>query len=263
MVCMKIVVTGSHGTIGSQLVKQLTAAGHTVLGWDRTQVPITDYWAMESWLKTQAPDALYHLASPSQPTGLENEGWLVNYQWTSELAWLCRELKIDFIYTSTVMVFSNQVPGPFTPDTRPDAYEGYGMEKRLAEERVFYQNPQAKVIRLGWQIGHQAGSNNMVDFIETRMKSDGLVPCSTHWLPACSYLDDTAEILVSLLALAPGLYQFDSNEKWSFYQIAFALNVVHGKRWKITATDNFVYDQRMTDPKLPLKSLKNHLKTLK
>ena len=32
---MKIVVTGSHGFIGSHLVKELISSGHTVDQWDR------------------------------------------------------------------------------------------------------------------------------------------------------------------------------------------------------------------------------------
>jgi dTDP-4-dehydrorhamnose reductase len=61
----------------------------------------------------------------------------------------------------------------------------------------------------------------------------------------------------------PGLYQFDTNQKWSFYQIAFALNKVLDKGWKITATDTFVFDQRMVDPRMPAVSLKSRLPSLK
>jgi dTDP-4-dehydrorhamnose reductase len=260
---MKIVVTGSSGTVGSALVKHLEAQGHQVLGWDRVQVPITDYWAMEQFLRASGAGALYHLAVPSKPTGVPNESWTVNYQWTSELAWICKELGITFVYVSTVMVFSSQRQGPFTVDTVPDAGDGYGMEKRLAEDRVFHQNPNSRVIRLGWQIGGPEGSNNMVDFLDNQFRHDGLVSCSTQWLPACAFLDDTVPVLASMLDHDPGLYQFDTNQKWSFYQIAFALNKQLGKKWKVTANDSFVFDQRMVDARLPSVSLKTRLPSLK
>lgn len=260
---MKVLITGCSGTIGSQLKKRLEASGHQVVPWDRTKVPNTDYYAMEGFLKDIRPQVLYHLAVPSRPTGMENESWMVNYQWTSELAWLCRSLNIQFIFISTVMVFSNNAKGPFTPESRPDAAEGYGYEKRMAEERVFFQNPGATVIRLGWQIGDEPGTNNMVDFLETRMKTDGLVSCSTQWFPACSYIQDTVEVLEWVQKQPSGTYLFDTNEKWSFYQIAFALNQIHGKRWKIIPADNFVYDQRMQDPRIPTHSLSKHIKGLK
>lgn len=260
---MTALITGARGTLGSALSAHLSSKGHTVVAWDRQKVPLTSYEAMEAYLKEVRPDVLYHLAVPSRPTGLDNESWMVNYQWTSELAWLTRTLNIRFVYTSTVMVFSNQAKGPFGPQANADAGEGYGYEKRVAEERVQYQNPSSRIIRLGWQIGEGTGTNNMVDWLDARMRSEGLVTCSTQWLPACSYLADTVEILAGLPDLEPGLYHFDSNEKWSFYQIAFALNQVHGKRWKIIASDNFVYDQRMIDERLPRRSLAARLKGLK
>jgi len=260
---MKIVVTGSGGTLGSVLVPYLEGQGHTVVPWDRAAVPITDYWAMEQFLRASGAGALFHLAVPSRPTGLANESWTVNYQWTSELAWICKELDIRFVFVSTVMVFSSQRQGPFTVDTTPDAGDGYGMEKRLAEERVFHQNPASRVLRLGWQIGGPAGSNNMVDFLDAQFKADGLVACSTQWLPACSFLEDTVPVLASMVDRDPGLYQFDTNQNWSFYQIAFALNKTLGKKWKVTANDSFVFDQRMVDPRLPSVSLKTRLPSLK
>ncbi len=260
---MKIAVTGSSGTLGSALVPYLKGQGHKVIAWDRSKVPITDYWAMEEFLRSEGVQALFHLAVPSKPLGTPNESWTVNYQWTSELAWICKELAITFVYVSTVMVFSSQKQGPFTVDTAPDAGDGYGMEKRLAEERVFHQNQASRVLRLGWQIGGPVGSNNMVDFLDAEFAADGLVSCSTEWLPACSFLEDTVPVLAAMLDRDPGMYQFDSNQKWNFYQIAFALSKVLKRNWKITATDSFVFDQRMVDPRLPLVTLKSRLPSLK
>ncbi len=260
---MKIAVTGASGTIGSALVPFLVGQGHQVVAWDRTKVPITEYWAMEEFLRSEGVNALFHLAVPSKPTGAPNESWTVNYQWTSELAWICKELGIIFVYVSTVMVFSSQKQGPFTIDTRPDAGDGYGMEKRLAEERVFHQNPASRVLRLGWQIGGPSGSNNMIDFLEAQSANTGLVACSTQWLPACSFLDDSIPILASMIERDSGLYQFDTNQKWNFYQIVFALNKELGRKWKVTATDTFVFDQRMVDNRLPSVSLKSRLPSLK
>src|SRR5690606_6962301 len=114
-----------------------------VVAWDRKAVPIDNYAEMERFLAQTKPDALFHLAIASKPTGRENEGWMVNYYWPSELAWATRQLKIPFVFTSSVMVFTNNAKGPFTIESPPDAAEGYGGEKRRAEERVFYQNPDA------------------------------------------------------------------------------------------------------------------------
>src|ERR1700733_2283801 len=146
---MKAIITGAHGTVGSALSKHLKAQGHQVVAWDRFVVPIDRYQPMEDFVREERPDVLFHLAIASRSTGVANESWLVNYEWASELAWITKQLGVRFVFTSSVMVFSDGARGPFTVDTQADALQGYGYEKRMAEQRVFHQNPDAVVARLG------------------------------------------------------------------------------------------------------------------
>lgn len=259
---MQYLVTGCNGTIGSKLRSYLQDRGDKVFCWDRTRVKIDNYQAMEDYLVQINPDAVFHLAIASQPSGRENEQWLVNYQWPSEIAWICRKLGIPLVYTSTAMVFSDSQSGPFTLDSEPESLEGYGYLKRQSERRVFYQYPQARIARLGWQIGSAPGSNNMVDFLDKKMQEVGEVSCSELWLPACSFLEDTVAALVHLLDLDPGLYMLDSNKGWNFYQIASALNASLGSPWKILPARDFEFDQRMLDARCGIPPLSQRLPQL-
>jgi dTDP-4-dehydrorhamnose reductase len=259
---MKAIVTGAHGTVGSVLARHLRTQGHEVVAWDRVTVPIDRYKPMEDFVRREQPDMLFHLAIASRSTGVPNESWLVNYEWASELAWITRQLGVRFIFTSSVMVFTDNAKGPFTVDSEPDASQGYGYEKRMAEQRVLHQNPNAIVARLGWQIGERAGSNNMIDFLEKKAAAGETIGASRKWYPACSLVSDTAAALSWLASEKPGLYQINSNTGWNFHQIAPALNEKHGGRWKIVGNDDFVYDQRMIDPRVPIPSLQHTLTTL-
>ena len=259
---MKAVVTGASGTVGRALVAYLTSKNVQVIAWDRSQTPIDDYSIMETYLSEVSPDVVYHLAVPSKSSGIENEAWLVNYHWSSEIAWITRILSIKFVYVSTVMVFSNDHNGPFTVDSMPDAPSGYGYDKRIAEKRVFHQNPDAFVVRLGWQIGDAPGSNNMIDYFTKQMKLHGEVRASKKWLPSCSFLGDTAIALGEITTETNGLYLINSNYRWNYFQIASALNERHGNLWKITATDDFDYDQRMVDARVKLPKLEESLPEL-
>ena len=255
----RILVTGASGTVGSAFRQCASAHGAQVIAWDRTAVPIDRYQPMEDFVRETRPDALVHLAIGSRSTGRANESWLVNYEWTSELAWIARVLEVRFVFTSSVMVFTDAARGPFTTASEPDASDGYGHEKRMAEQRVFQQNPDARVVRIGWQIGESAGSNNMIDFFERQMREHGRINASRRWLPACSFLPDTAAALWSALSQPPGLYLVDSNARWNFFDIATALNRRHGGKWKIVPTDVFVYDQRMQDDRLQVPALSTRL----
>jgi dTDP-4-dehydrorhamnose reductase len=259
---MKAIITGASGTVGSALKAHIEREGGTAIAWDRTQTPIDDYGAMEAFVRQHQPDALFHLAVASQSTGRENEGWLVTYHWTGELAWICRQLGVRFVFTSTVMVYTDDAKGPFTPETVADTKAGYGYDKLKAEERAFYQNPDAVVARLGWQIGDAPGTNNMIDFFEREMEKNRQINASRKWYPSCSFVEDSAALLTSLSSGSGGLYLVNSNTRWTFYEIATALNHLHGNRWKIVPNDDFVYDQRMIDERVPIAPLNARLPDL-
>ena len=259
---MKALITGANGTVGTALQQQLTAANWQIATWDRSQIPIDDYAIMENFVREQNPDVLFHLATASQPTGRENESWLVNYEWTSELAWICRQLDVRFVFTSTVMVFTDDAIGAFTPDSVPDASEGYGYEKLQAEQRTRHQNPDAIIARLGWQIGESTSGNHMLSNLTQQMADNGKISASDKWYPACSFLTDTADALIALSQMDAGLYLVDSNTKWTFYEIVQALKAHHNADWVIEANEDFVYDQRMIDARVPIAKLDERLSRL-
>jgi dTDP-4-dehydrorhamnose reductase len=260
---VRVLVTGLRGTVGAALGERLRAGGDSVVGWDRAEVAIDDYAAMDRFVGDVAPDAVVHLAIASRPTGRDNEAWLVGYHWPSELAWICRERRVRLVYASTVMVFTPAARGPFTAATPPDEDEGYGGDKRRCEERVRHQNPRAVVARLGWQIGYAVGSNNMVDYLQRTQRERGEIAASTHWLPACSFLPDTADALARLLRARPGTYAIDSNAGWSMYEICRALADAREARWTIVPVDEPRQDQRMLDAHLAVPTLRRRLPTLR
>jgi dTDP-4-dehydrorhamnose reductase len=257
---MKVLVTGAGGTIGKVLCGLLEQRSIEVISWNRNRIPLEEYQVMEDYVKDVQPDILFHLAFASKLTGIENETWKINYEWPGELAWITRQLQVKFVFTSSNLVFSNRQFGPFDTASKPDAESGYGYEKRMAEERVRAQNPDALIARLGWQIGHAAGSNNMIDYLQRQMDESGIIRANVNWKPACSFLDDTCSQLIDLAAdCPPSLYQLDANEHWNFFEIATALNKLHSNPWKVEAVSGEIMDNRMTDARLQLPSLINYL----
>jgi len=255
----RALVTGASGTIGSALCDKLREQQWEVFIWDRKQVPINDYYKMENFIKLTRPDVLFHLAYSPDP----NQSWFVNYEWSSELAWITKILNIKFILASTNLVFKNSTQGPYTRESIPDADQGYGFEKRKTEERVLFQNPASIIARLGWQIRKQVGTNNMIDFFKRKIQSEGIIRASTKWLPACSFLEDTSSKLIELATVfPPGIFMLDSNECWNLYEIAVALNEEFSFGWKIEATDDYVFDSRMIDERIKMISLKERLPQL-
>lgn len=252
---MNILMTGSKGTLGQVLAGHLQNLGHQLTAWDRQRIHPLDLDHQAFYLDEVKPDALMHLAIAAQPTGADNEGWRVNVEWSEHLARLCAVRGIPLVFTSTALVFNNDVSGPFNVNSPANASEGYGQDKRIAEERVRAANAEARIVRLGWQIGSRPEGNNMLAWCAQQQRENGFIGASTRWLPACSFLPDTAAALARLLQMAPGLYMADSNGGYSFFDILLALREHVGSDWIIKPNEDYVYDQRLQDPSLPLPDL--------
>lgn len=260
---MKLLLTGAHGTVGKALTAAATQAGHRVVAWDRQAAHPLDLASHAGWIDHIAPDAIFHLATAATPTGADNEGWRINVEWSLHLAEIAAARALPLAFTSTAMVFDNSQSGPFTLAFPSNSREGYGFEKRMAEHGILLRHPEgARVIRLGWQIGREPAGNNMVAHAAREMQAHGQVHASCRWFPACSFLEDTAQALLRVLEAPPGLYMADSNRGHTFDQILRALAAQFGYDWAVRTNEDYIYDQRLIDPRLGLPALVSRLPQL-
>lgn len=259
----KILLTGANGTIGQVLKKELEYLNFEVFCWDRDKIPIDDYYKMKFFIEKINPDVIYHLAAiTSFDENLRFDSWNVNFEWPSEIAWICYLLDIKFVFLSTAMVFSNNFIGPIRENSLPDANAGYGYEKLRAEEQVFRQNVNSLVVRLGFQIAKN-GKNSMIYHIQNEIDNKGVFYASSNFYPACSFVEDTAKFLIDCMNFDSGIYMFDSNKKWNFYQIVCGLKKYLNKDWNVEEVFDFKLDQRMQDNKIKPILLSNKLDDLK
>lgn len=257
---IQALITGARGTVGTALCQHILQQGGSVHPWNR-EVHAPGNFDAARWLMDEySPTVIFHLALPAKPTGAENESWVVNEHWTGQLAFLAAERKIPFVYCSTAMVFTNRAKGPFTVHSVPDEKEGYGYGKLLGERAAVSANANARVARLGWQIGNVRGGNNMLEHLEAQHERDGHINASTRWIPATSLLQDTAEAFLQIAAHKDcGVFHVNSNNRWNFYEIVCALNTLHGNRWTVKPNEDFVYDQRLLDDRLHISELSERL----
>ena len=72
---MRVLVAGSTGVIGEQLVLQLAASGHDVVGVSRERgTDLLDRQAVRRAVRTAEPDAIVHMATAIHPDQPENDG---------------------------------------------------------------------------------------------------------------------------------------------------------------------------------------------
>jgi len=121
---MKLLITGSNGTLGTALTRAAQGAGHQPVGWDRSAADPLDAARHADYIDALAPDAIIHLAVASTQTGRDNEGWRTTVDWSLGLAEHAARHAIPLVFTSTALVFDNSVSGPFTLASASNARDG-------------------------------------------------------------------------------------------------------------------------------------------
>jgi dTDP-4-dehydrorhamnose reductase len=116
-------------------------------------------------------------------------------------------------------------------------------------------NPQAYVIRIGWQIDpeQRTDTNNMFRFFQDQLNQQGKIVVSDQYFPSSSWLDDTGKALVNLIRDHPGgLYHLNGNTNDSLYTIASKLNKQFSKKWIIEKDDTLKRNDVLLDSIYPL-----------
>ncbi len=256
----RIMISGAGGTIGRPLVKYLVNQGFEIIKWNRHEVNISNYHDMEKYITFYKPEVFYHLAAITSWDERERrDSWLVNYHWTSELAWICRIHGIRFIFISSAMVFDIFQQGPFYPDTEPLAQSGYGYEKRKAEEQCLKQNPNTVIVRLGWQINGD-GKNCMLYQFDEEQQRKGKVMLSDQFLPSCSFVEDTVRVLTERMNAKPGIYQVNANRGLNLYELGCYLKKIYQKDWQLEKTTEPAQNQLMLDDRIQIEELESALR---
>ncbi|MCZ8236126.1 MAG: sugar nucleotide-binding protein [Inhella sp.] len=231
---MRLLITGLSGTLAPVLASAARARGHRVLGLDHRLLRSLGPTAAARYLDAQLPDAVAHLA-------------MANAQASGELAAWAARRRLPFVMTSTAMVFHHEPDGPHAVGDARNAVDDYGRGKAATEDAVVAAHPSASIVRIGWQIDPEATGNNMLRALDGWQAEQGEVAASTAWIPACSYMADTARALLRLVD-QPGVHHVDSNadEGWTFAELVARLARAHQRSaWRVRPHDGYRHDQRL------------------
>ena len=142
---MKILITGVHGFVGSNLVSSLSKE-HTIFGLDisnpeREGVECTYSWAdLDAGLVPEV-DAIVHLAGKAHDTKNQAAAevyFKVNRDLTIKIFdYFCNHLEIaKFVFFSTAKAAADKVDGVLTEDIVPSPVGPYGESKIAAERYI-------------------------------------------------------------------------------------------------------------------------------
>jgi dTDP-4-dehydrorhamnose reductase len=168
-----VVVFGSRGQLGVELVREFTKREYVVVSFDRSKVDISDAASVEHVLAQEDPGVVVNAAAYNQVDVAENEplpAYLANGLAVRNLAMACRQLDARFVHFSTDYVFDGAAGRPYTEEDRPHPLGAYGVSKLAGElyAQAYLETPL--VIRTSGVFGPGGLNTARGNFIELMLR---------------------------------------------------------------------------------------------
>ncbi len=222
---MKVLVTGTSGQLGFDVMEELARRGYTGIGADRSDsdaefehviLDITDKEKVFQVVKEVNPDVIVHCAAWTNVDAAEDPNNLnvvraVNVDGTRNLAEAAKEVDAKFIYISTDYVFDGQGERPWQPDDKNYApLNVYGQSKLDGELAVAETLDKYFIVRIAWVFGRN-GKNFIKTMIEVG-KTHPEVRVVDDQIGTPTYTVDLARLLVDMIETDKFGYYHATNE---------------------------------------------------
>ncbi len=222
---MKVLVTGSAGQLGQDLVLLLQAQGHEVLGCDRQEMDITDLDQCVEIIGGFAPDAVIHCAAHTAVDVAETDidaAYLINATGSRNVALAAEKAGAKLVYISTDYVFDGMGTQPYHEYDNTDPQSIYGKSKRAGEVLVQSLSSKFFIVRTSWVYG-KYGNN----FVKTMLKlgqEKPLLQVVDDQKGSPTYTVDLANFLLELIQTEKyGIYHASNTEFCTWYEFTQAI----------------------------------------
>ena len=222
---MKVLVTGTSGQLGYDVMEELARRGHEAVGADRSesegdfekvQLDITDKERVMEVVRDLKPEAIVHCAAWTNVDGAEAPENLekvraVNVEGTRNLAEAAKEVGAKFVYISTDYVFDGSGEQPWEPDDKNYApINVYGQSKLDGELAVKEILDKYFIVRIAWVFGRN-GKNFVKTMLEVGSKHE-VVKVVDDQIGTPTYTYDLARLLVDMIESDRYGYYHATNE---------------------------------------------------
>lgn len=249
---MKVLVTGSKGQLGYDVINELKAKGHTPIGVDIDEMDITDSKSVEKVLTAENPDAVIHCAAWTAVDLAEDEDkketvHLVNAVGTENIAKMCKKLDCKMVYISTDYVFNGNGTRPWEPDDKREPLNVYGLTKCQGEQSVEKYLEKYFIVRIAWVFGVN-GKNFIKTMLKLSENHDTLTVVNDQ-IGSPTYTYDLAKLLVSMIETEKyGIYHATNEGICSWYDFACEIFKLANRNVKVLPVPASEYPSKAKRP---------------
>ena len=172
---MKVLIIGSHGMLGTDLMRVLGSACDAV-GLDLPDLDITQLDQCLAKLDEVRPDVLVNAAAFTRVDACETreeEAYLVNGHGAGNLAQAAAAAGSLLVHYSTDYVFDGQKRDPYREEDAPNPQSAYGKSKLLGETLIREHCSNHVILRTSWLFGFN-GANFIRTIVDAAKKGAAL-----------------------------------------------------------------------------------------
>ena len=152
---MKVLITGSNGMLGHDLIDVLNDKHELILTTSKT-LDITDKEHTVEFIKENKPDIVINSAAYTDVDGCEENrerAFSVNGEGVRNLAIGCREADCPLVHISTDYVFNGKNDTPWVEDDEIGPISVYGKSKLEGEQAIQEILDKFFIVRTAWLYG--------------------------------------------------------------------------------------------------------------
>lgn len=149
---MRIVVTGTNGQVGWELVRSLLVLGE-IIGLNRSQCDLSKPHTLNKLLDSLKPDIIVNAAAYTAVDKAEEEealATLINGESAGVLAEWCKKNRALLVHYSTDYVFDGSKRTPYIESDIPSPINAYGRSKLAGERAIQQVGGDWLIFRTSW-----------------------------------------------------------------------------------------------------------------
>lgn len=231
---MKVLITGSNGMLGHDLIEVLKDNHELILTTSKT-LDITDKNRVIEFISENKPDIVINSAAYTNVDGCEENqetAYAVNGDGVGNLALACKEIDCPLVHISTDYVFNGENTMPWVEDDEIGPISVYGKSKLKGEEAILEILDKFFIIRTAWLYGMNGGNfpKTMLELAKNHLE----ITVVYDEVGTPTYTPDLAKAISQLIETDYyGIYHITNSGSCSWCEFARYIFEIAGKDVKV------------------------------
>ena len=248
---MKILITGSRGQLGIELIKQLSDKEHyELIETDVHNLDIINQNQVFELVKLKEPEVIINCAAYTNVDGCEAkeaDAFRVNAIGAQNLATAAYSVGAKIVQVSTDYVFDGTGSTIKREYDKTNPQSVYGSSKELGEQLVRQTNPKHYIVRTAWLYGE---GNNFVRTMLKLSKEKTEISVVNDQVGSPTSTVDLARCIIELIGTdSYGTYHATCEGQCSWYDFAKRIFELKGINIKVNPITSEQLDRPAPRPK--------------